>query len=357
VREHAVEIDRYGGPEELVYRAVSRPSSLGERELRIRTRFAAVNRADIEIRRGAWPIVAADPFPYTPGLEVVGEVCAVGSSVTGLAVGERVITMMQRLGGIWGERPGGYGEFVVVDEDACAAIPDDLDLEHVAALGLVAVTAASGLRRLALSPGERVVVHGASGGVGSAAVAMAHARGCEVVAVLPRPGKDDYVRSLGASTVVHLVATARGGEGAMPDVPAGGTLGAGAALEPGTGPLVDALGARSVDAVLETTGERTFADSCAVLRRGGRLCLVGALTGPDLTLSAWDLIQELQLTGWSSENLDGDGLRASIAAIVEQLRAGTLRAPAVTRFDLADVASAHRAMERGKLAGRALLVA
>jgi NADPH2:quinone reductase len=328
VTEHAVEIDRYGGPEELVWRPVSRPE-LGDDEVRIRTAFAAVNRADIEIRRGEWPIVAPDPFPYTPGLEVVGVVDAVGSAVTRVAVGERVITMMQHLGGIWGERPGGYGEFVRVAADTIAAIPAEVELEQVAALGLVAVTAAEGLRRLSLQPGARVVVHGASGGVGSAAVSMAAARGCEVIAVLPRAGKDDFVLGLGASTVVQLDSRS----------------------------LLDALGARSVDAVLETTGARTFADSVAVLRRGGRLCLVGALTGAKLEMSAWDLIQELELTGWSSENLTGDGLRSAIAEIVEGVRDGRLLAPAIHRFALADAATAHAAIERGEIAGRALLCA
>ena len=326
--EHAIEIDRYGGAEELVWRAVTRDPP-GPGEVRIRTAYAAVNRADVEIRRGEWEILAADPFPYTPGLEVAGVVEATGGGVTSVAPGDRVITMMQHLGGIWGERPGGYGEFVVVAADAVATIPADVDLEQVAALGLAAVTAAAGLSRLALEPGMRVVVHGASGGVGSAAVTIAAAAGARVVAVLPRPGKDDYVRELGASEVVHLDATT----------------------------LAEALGARSVDAVLETTGERTFADSAAVLRRGGRLCLVGALTGPDLRLSAWDLLQDLVLTGWSSENLDGDALRAAIAQIVDGVRGGMLRAPAIERFALPDAAAAHRAMERGELAGRALLVA
>ena len=325
--EHAIEIDRYGGPEELVWRAVRHPPP-GAGEIRIRTLYAAVNRADIEIRRGEWPIVRPDPFPYTPGLEVVGVVDSVGAGVAGLAAGDRVITMMPRLGGIWGERPGGYGEFVVVRADVVATLPADVDPEPVAALGLAAVTAAEGLARLALTAGARVVVHGASGGVGSAAVALASARGADVVAVLPRAGKDDYVRSLGATDVVHL----------------------------DTGTLVEALGTRSVDAVLETTGARTFADSVAVLRRGGRLCLVGALTGPDLTLSAWDLLQELELTGWSSENLTGDALRASIAQIVDLVRAGALRAPAVERFALADAAQAHARIEAGELRGRALLV-
>ena len=326
--ERAVEIDRYGGPEELVWRPVSRPGPRSD-EVRIRTAYAAVNRADIEIRGGTWPVVAADPFPYTPGLEVVGVVSSVGSAVSGVAVGDRVITMMQHLGGIWGERPGGYGEFVVVAADTVAVVPGDVELEQVAALGLVAVTAAEGLRRLGLKPGARVVVHGASGGVGSAAVAMAAAHDCEVIAVLPRAGKDDYVLGLGASEVVHLDA----------------------------GSLLHAVGARSVDAVLETTGARTFADSVAVLRRGGRLCLVGALTGAELQLSAWNLIQELELTGWSSENLTGDGLRSAIGDLVDAVRDGRLLAPAIHRFALADAATAHAAIEAGELAGRALLCA
>ena len=326
--EHAIEIDRYGGPEELVWRAVRRPPP-GDDEVRIRTLYAAVNRADIEIRRGEWPIVRDDPFPYTPGLEVVGVVDDVGARVTGVWPGAHVITMMQHLGGIWGERPGGYGEYVVVPAEALATFPPEVDAEQMAALGLVAVTAAEGLARLELQPGTRVVVHGASGGVGSAAVALAGARGAEVVAVLPRAGKDDYVRGLGAAAVVHLDESG----------------------------LLDALGPRSVDAVLETTGARTFADSTAILRRGGRLCLVGALTGAELALSAWDLLQELRLTGWSSENLTGDALREHVAQIAELVRGGLVAAPEIHRFALAEAARAHAAIEAGELAGRALLCA
>jgi len=325
--EHAIEIDRYGGPEELRWREVERERH-GDGEIRIRTLFAPVNRADIEIRSGRWPVQRTEPFPYTPGLEVVGQVDAVGAAVGTVRSGDRVITMMQRLGGIHGERPGGYGEYVTVAADTVATLPPDVDAEHVAALGLVAVTAAEGLRRLELHPGARVVIHGASGGVGSVAVAMAGARGAEVIAVLPRKGKDGYVRELGASTIVHL----------------------------DEGGVVAALGDRSVDAVLETTGARTFADSVAVLRRGGRLCLVGALTGDQLALSAWDLIQELQLTGWSSENLTGPVLREHIAQIVEHVRSGHLKPPAIHRFGMPDAADAHAQLERGELPGRALLV-
>jgi NADPH2:quinone reductase len=326
--EHAIEIDRYGGPEELVWRAVTRPP-LKSDEVRIRTLYSPVNRADIEIRRGVWRIMRSEPFPYTPGLEVVGVVDSIGGDVAGLAPGTVVITMMQHLGGIWGERPGGYGEFVVVPEANVAPLPPDVDAEQMAALGLPAVTATEGLARLDLHAGSRVVIHGGSGGVGSAAIALANAGGAEVIAVLPRPGKEDYVRRLGAVEVVCL----------------------------NDQRLLEALGARSVDAVLETTGARTFADSTAVLRRGGRLCLVGALAGADLTLSAWDLIQELVLTGWSSENLTGGRLREHIPRIAGLVRDGRFQGPAVNRFALADAGAAHRAIEGGKLKGRAVLCA
>jgi NADPH2:quinone reductase len=326
--EHAIEIDRYGGPEELAWRAVRRPP-LKPDEVRIRTLYAAVNRADIEIRRGEWQILNPEPFPYTPGLEVVGVVDSVGDQVTDVEPGAVVITMMQHLGGIWGERPGGYGEFVVVPGAHVAVLPPGVDAEQMAALGLVAVTAAEGLTRLDLKAGARVVIHGASGGVGSAAVALGSASGAEVIAVLPRAGKEAYVRGLGAAQVVRLDERR----------------------------LLEALGARSVDAVLETTGARTFADSTAVLRRGGRLCLVGALAGADLTLSAWDLIQDLVLTGWSSENLTADRLRGNIAQIADLVRGGRLPAPAINRFALADAEAAHRAIEGGQLKGRALLCA
>lgn len=149
-----------------------------------------------------------------------------------------------------------------------------------------------------------------------------------VVATLPRPGKAEYVRSLGAAEVVT----------------------------PDAGPLTDRVPAHSVDGVLETLGASTFAESAAVLRRGGRLCMVGALTGERLTLSAWDLVQELVLTGYSTENLDGDALRTDVAELVDWLRIGTLTVPAWETFRLAEAAEVHRRMEADQLTGRALLV-
>jgi NADPH2:quinone reductase len=324
----AIQMTGYGGPEVLRWVGVV-PAPLAADEVRFRVLAAAVNRADLEIRAGNWPVQAAQPFPYTPGLEALGDVIEVGSAVRQVKPGDRVITMMQKLGGIHGVRPGGYQEFVAVRADAVAVVPHTLDPLALAALGLAAVTAGCGIAALQLQPGYTVVIHGASGGVGSAAVAAAKALGTRVLATSTSRGKDDYLRTLGADAVIHL------GDGKR---------------------LLDEVAPRSVDAVLELTGQDTFADSVAVLRRGGRLCLLGAASGPELRLSAWDLLHELVLTGYSSENLTGDALRASMKQLCSLLEQGKLSAPPYRSFAMAQAAQAHALMEQGAVMGRALLV-
>src|SRR5262245_44111038 len=109
----AVVMRAFGGPDVLRIENVDVPA-LAPGDVRIRMVAAAVNHSDLEVRTGAWAIRRADPFPYVPGLEVVGDVTEVGAAVTTVRPGERVITMMQGLGGVRSERPGGYQELVTV---------------------------------------------------------------------------------------------------------------------------------------------------------------------------------------------------------------------------------------------------
>lgn len=112
---HAIMMRQYGPPEVLVWTEVP-PAALQPDEIRIKTIAAAVNHTDLEIRTGNWPVRKPDPFPYVPGVEVVGEVEEIGSSVRAFSRGDRVITMMQGLGGVRAQRPGGYAEQVTVAE-------------------------------------------------------------------------------------------------------------------------------------------------------------------------------------------------------------------------------------------------
>ena len=324
----AIQMREYGDPSVLKLVDITLPD-LQPTEVRLQTLAAAVNRADVEIRKGKWQIMAANPFPYTPGLEVVGEVVEIGHDVASVKIGDRVITMMQKLGGIHGIRPGGYQEFVTVEAETVTVIPPELNPLEVAALGLAAVTAYNGIKRLHIQPGQSVVVHGASGGVGSVAVSMAKALKARVLATTSNSSKEAYLRGIGADEVIHLGNNRR---------------------------LIDTVSPRSVEAVFETIGQQTFSDSVAVLKREGHLCLVGAASGENLCFIAWDLLQDLHLTGYSSENLTGEDLRGAIQQICNWLATHQVPAPAYSTFLLQEAAHVHSLMEERKLTGRALLV-
>jgi NADPH:quinone reductase len=105
----AIVMHQYGAPDVLRLETISLPP-LQPDEIRIRSSASAINHSDLEIRAGNWPIQATNTFPCTPGLEVVGQVGEVGRSVSDVSVGDQVITMMQGLGGVRPQRPGGYAE-------------------------------------------------------------------------------------------------------------------------------------------------------------------------------------------------------------------------------------------------------
>jgi len=327
VQAGAIVVREYGSPDVLRLEHVDLPD-VGPDEVRIRVFAAAVNHSDLEVRAGSWPIRRDPPFPHVPGLEAVGEVVATGADVDAVAVGANVVTMMQGLGGVRSERDGGYAEYVTVAADAVAPVPADVDPLAVAALGLAAVTAYEGLRRLGSVAGKRVVVTGASGGVGSAGVALARALdAARVVAVVSRAEKADYVRSLGAAEVVV----------------AGDDL-------------ASALGRRRVDRVLDTVGGPLFGPCVASLRAGGGLSTVGSVAGADVGFNADALLQPVTITGYSSETLDGDALRAAMTTICTLLAVGELAVPEVTQLPLAEAAEAHRMLEEHRVSGRLLLI-
>lgn len=379
-------------------------------EIRIRTVAAAINHSDLEIRSGAWPILRTEPFPYVPGLEVVGEIAELGTAVSGCAVGDRVITMMQGLGGVRAERDGGYADEVIVAADAVAVVGADVDLIELAAIGLAGVTAAEGLRRIvsvsngldrspadasrailssSVSPlapktgaseaeassashakhsdlgppaaaprevasssrtgaaseadagaaaarrndlgslaGRSVLVSGAGGGVGSAAVAIARTLGARVTAIVSRVEQCEHVFALGASEVV----VARTAEQLQPQ------------LRPG-----------SFDGVLDCVAGPLFPALVNALRRHGTLSLVGAVGGSKVALEAYDLLL-VTLTGYSSEDLDGPSLRRAIEPITGAMRAKALPAPSTTVLPLREAARAHEMLERHEVSGRIVLV-
>jgi NADPH:quinone reductase len=321
----AIVMHRYGGPDVLEVEAVPF-ATLQADEIRVRSIASAVNHSDLEIRAGNWPIFGPNPFPYTPGLEVVGEVVEIGANVSDVKVGDRVITMMQGLGGVRPQRPGGYAEYVAVSANAVAAFPREVDPLGMAALGLAAVTAFEALNKIGDINDRRIAVTGAAGGVGSAAVAIAKARGAEVVGIVSRSAQADYVRSLGASATLSSSEVTSGG-----------------------------LGAESVDGVLDTVAGESFATYVAALRPGGTLSLVGAVGGGDVKFDAYSLLH-VTLTGYASDSLNGAALRRATGFIAEWLSRDAIRAPEQTVFALEEAAAAHAKLEQHLVQGRVLLI-
>jgi NADPH:quinone reductase-like Zn-dependent oxidoreductase len=190
-----VEYDRYGDPSVLVVR--ERPDPVARRgRVVVRVRAAALNPKDVLTRTGKLRLFAGRRFPKRVGYDWAGEIAALGPGVTGLAVGDPVFGMIQA----W--TAGACGELVEVRPDELARKPAGLDWEHAAALPLASLTALQALRDLCeLAPGQRVLIHGASGGVGVHAIQVARALGAHVT-TLTSAAAIELVRSLGADHAI-----------------------------------------------------------------------------------------------------------------------------------------------------------
>lgn len=245
----AIVITKPGGPEVLELREVATPEP-APGQVRVRIRACAVNRADLLQRMGMYPPPADVPQDI-PGLEIAGEVDAVGSGVVELAKGDRVFGVV---GG------GAYAEAVVVHARTLAKIPDSLDFTQAAAVPEAFVTAYDAMvLQGGLTAGEVVLVHAVGSGVGTAAVQIARAIGARSIGTARSEPKLARARELGMNERV---------------VPGAGKSGPEFAAK-----VREATQGRGVDVVLELVGGNYVPESLASLAEKGRLVLVGLLAG------------------------------------------------------------------------------
>ncbi len=240
----AVVITRFGGPEVLA--VVERPLPEPMRgEVRVRIRATAVNRADLLQRMGAYA-APADAPPDIPGLEIAGEVAALGPGVERLAIGDRVFGLV---GG------GGYAEAVVTHERALAKIPDGIAFEAAAAIPEAFITAHDAIvGQAGLAGGESLLVHAVGSGVGSAAVQLGRALGAFVIGTARTADKLERAKALGLDVGI---------------VPDGATFAAAVKQADPAGAAV----------VLELVGGAYVDEDLRAVRVLGRVVLVGLLAG------------------------------------------------------------------------------
>ncbi|MDW7671107.1 MAG: zinc-dependent alcohol dehydrogenase family protein [Bacillota bacterium] len=196
----AMVINVFGEPEVFQLAEIEKPVP-GPDQVLIRVRASSVNPIDVKIRSGAVPAVAP-PFPAVLGVDVAGEIVALGSEIKDLSAGDRVAALG---GGVKGH-DGALAEFMRIDRELIARIPENVTDETAAAMPVVGLTAWEALvNRGKIRPGQHVLIHGGAGGVGHTAVQLASALGAEVTTTVSSDAKAILARKLGAHHVVNYL--------------------------------------------------------------------------------------------------------------------------------------------------------
>ncbi len=194
----AAQYDRYGPPDVLHEAEASVPVP-GEGEVLVKVHGTSVNALELGLRSGRFRIATGMRFPKGMGMDFAGEVAGVGEKVTTFGVGDRVWGF---LGGLPGGRTAAGAEFVLAKAGKISSAPTSIPLLEAGALPMAGATALIALRdHCKVKPGQRVLIRGASGGVGVSAVLLAKAMGAHVTA-LAGPGNLDFVRQLGADAAL-----------------------------------------------------------------------------------------------------------------------------------------------------------
>ena len=309
-----------GGPDVLAIREIDDPSP-GPRQVRVRVRASALNRADILQRQGRYHAPPGWPAEV-PGLEYAGEIESAGAG-SRWAAGDRVM-------GIAGG--GAHAELLVVPEDEVLPIPAALDFGEAAAVPEAFLTAFDALTvRGRLKHGERVLIHTVGSGVGTAAAQLAHAMGATVLGTSRTAGKLEQARALGLDVGIDT---------------SDGTF-AGRAGE-------------AVHLVIDTLGAPAFADNVAVLAPLGRLVLLGFLGGSRGELDLGPVLRKrLEVIG-TVLRTRAPHERAALAeaartGLLPLLESGAVRPVIDRRLPMAAIADAHRAMEGNETFGKIVL--
>jgi NADPH2:quinone reductase len=300
-----------------------------DNEVLVAVRATAANFVDLLMIGGNYQFLPERPF--APGKLPAGMVAAVGAAVTGLRPGDRVLTMAEY---------GGYGEFVAVPETHCYRLPDALSLVAAAAMSLAYDTAWFALRdRARLQAGETVLVLGATGGFGLAAIQLAKAIGARVLGGVASAEKSDMVRAAGADAIVDLAA---------PD------------LRNSLRQQVHAVtGGRGADVVLDPLGGDIFDAALRAVAWRGRLVVIGFAAGRIPTLKTnYLLLKNIEVSGLQISDYRRrmpDQMAACFAELFALHTQGKLKPLPTKTYPLEQFATALREIKERQVRGRIVL--
>lgn len=313
--------DGVRGPEGLEIHEIAKPAP-GLGQVLIRVRAAGINRPDLLQRIGAYP--PPPGAPETLGLEVAGEVAALGAGVEGWEVGDRVCAL---LGG------GGYADFAVVDAGSVLPVPDGLDFAQAAALPETVFTVWANVFEIgALKPGETLAVHGATSGIGTTAIQMAKAFGAHVIGTSRGMAKTEAARALGCDVALDSTA---------PD-------------------FVQRFVEAGPDVILDMVGGSFLKANIEALKPGGRLVIIAFQGGSSGEIDLARVMRNRLTVAGSTLRPRPAEEKARLARAVEQtvwpwVVDGQVRPVIETVLPLDQAAEAHRLLEAGAVTGKVVL--
>lgn len=345
----AYQLTHHGGSAALSFRFDLPVPEPGPGEVRVRVTAAGLNNTDIWSREGAYG-TPEDPearagwkripltFPRIQGGDIAGRIDAVGTGVDEGRIGERVVVNPALYGDhedsgglldcrlVGSEVDGGFAEFTVVPSDNAFRVDTSLSDVQLASLPIAYLTAEHMLARSGLSPGENVLVTGASGGAGSALVQLASARGAMVIAVAGE-GKRAGIAGLGADAFVARNVFEREGAAALPH------------------------GDESIDVVADVVAGRNMHALMNSLRYAGRYVTAGAIAGPLVELDLRTVyLKHLTLLGSTL------GTRDDFARLVRAVEAGRVRPPVAAIYSLEELRAAQAHFLRKDFVGSIIVV-
>ena len=312
----AVVVTAFGGPEQLrLIETADLSPAPGEVVMAVAA--AGVGYVDVMAREGRYVF----PGPgFVPGLEAAGQVIALGDGVDTGWLGRRVLALPSR--------GGGYAERLAAPATGLIPLPDDIAYDDALAIGVNALVAAFALDRVHVSPGERVLIRGAGGGIGLMATQLAAGLTDDVTATTSGPERGQRLTALGATSLWNR----------RSDPP---------------------LPLASFDVIIDTVGGPDLPAQIGLLRANGRYLLCGGLDGappPDFGLALLGRFhQSLSFAVFSLNAIPTAQSAARIAPMFDAQRKGDLAAVVDSRFPLADAAQAHRRLEAGEAFGKVVL--
>lgn len=304
----AIQIHEFGGPEVLKYEEVTVPSPADD-EVLIKIYASGVNPIDWKIRAGLAQKKFPVHLPLIPGWDVSGEIEEVGSNILNFKKGEEVYSRPDPT------RNGTYAEYVVVKADEVNSKPKSINHEKAAAVPLAGLTAWQGLFDFGkLEAGQKVLIHAASGGVGTFAMQFAKWKGAYIIGTSSEENID-FLFGLGADEVINY----------------------------NTEKFEDKV--KGVDLVFDLVGGETQKRSLQVIRKGGRL----------ITVAQPQNLDEAKLKGIHLEGFMAQSLPEELQQIADLIDSGKMK-PVISRiFSLKDAAKAHKEIEKGHTRGKIVL--